>query len=181
MMRRFLAASGSCAVLVAGAALMLLLVRPVPLERATVPLLLWCFAPAVWGLWAMLAPRSVALPLWGALLGLLASSLSIFALHLPQRILALPLSLFVRLLAVALVTLLYFVAWSAVQIVDEWLQPPPAAVKAHGDDTAEQVAIAHDLLVLLRGESEAHPQVEEAIRRLELALANLTVRTSALL
>jgi hypothetical protein len=172
-------------VLIACAALILFAVRPVPLERAAPLLLLWCFAPVVWGLWAMLAPtRWISLPLWGALLGLLLAIVGSIILNLPQRVLDLPVSLFVRTLAVFFVTCFYFVAWSVVNLAYEALPARAAAALAPrlaADDTQEQIAVAHDLLVLLRGESPAHPQVEEAIRRLELALANLTVRTSGML
>lgn len=176
MLRRFAAASATCAVLIAGAALILFTVRPVPLERASLVLVLWCLAPAVWGVWAILAPsRWIALPLWGALLGIILSGTAMLVLNLPQKVFDLPVALFVRLLGVLLVAAFYYVAWSLVGVVHDALQPRASDVTA-----GEHVQVAHDLLMSANGAS-AHPQVEEAIRQLELALANLTLRSSGML
>ncbi|HEU5451068.1 MAG TPA: hypothetical protein VFU76_03730 [Terriglobales bacterium] len=177
MLRRFAAAAATCAVLISVAALIVFTVRPVPLERASLVLLLWCLAPAVWGMWAMVAPtRWIALPLWGALLGLILSGTAMLVLNLPQRVFGLPVSLFVRLLGVLLIAAFYYVAWSIVGVVQETLQ---TRAVAGPKDVSEHVLAAHDLLLSARG--AAHPQVDEAIRRLELALANLTLRTSGML
>ena len=45
----------------------------------TYPLtVVWCFVPLAWGVWALIAPTAWAqerVPLWGAILGLIAGSL----------------------------------------------------------------------------------------------------------
>lgn len=46
---------------------------------------------------------------------------------------------------------------------------------------AEHVAEAHRLLTSLRGELDQHASLEEAIRRLEMALTILGVKTGAML
>ena len=48
-------------------------------------------------------------------------------------------------------------------------------------DAAKQVAEAHSLLLSLRERLEKHPELEDAIRRLELALEHLTLRTGGML
>lgn len=180
MLRRFAAASATAAVLVTVAVLILFAVARVPLERASLVLLLWCLAPAVWGVWAIVAPtRWIALPLWGALLGLMLATTALVILNLPQRIFDLPLSPFLRLLGVLLLAAFYYVAWSIVSVVHAALEGR-AGAGSHEITAGEHVQAAHDLL-LAAGGASAHPQVDEAIRRLELALANLTLRTRGML
>ena len=48
-------------------------------------------------------------------------------------------------------------------------------------DAAEQVAEAHRLLNGLREKLEEHPDLEEAIAKLEMALSILTTRTGGML
>jgi hypothetical protein len=48
-------------------------------------------------------------------------------------------------------------------------------------DAAEQVAAAHQLLQALRKKLGQHPELEEAINKLELALSALTLQTGGLL
>jgi hypothetical protein len=48
-------------------------------------------------------------------------------------------------------------------------------------DVAKQVAEAHSLLVTLRGRLDKHPELEDAIRRLEIALEQLTLQTGGML
>ena len=58
----------------------------------------------------------------------------------------------------------------------------PAPERAH-EQAAEHVAGAHHLLKLLREKLsvEKHPELEEAIQRLEMALSVLTVKTGGML
>jgi hypothetical protein len=46
---------------------------------------------------------------------------------------------------------------------------------------AEHIAEAHELLDQLRGKLGKHPELEEAIQKLELALSALTLQTGGLL
>lgn len=46
---------------------------------------------------------------------------------------------------------------------------------------AEQVADAHKLLTALQRELEQHPELDQAIAKLELALSALTLQTGGLL
>jgi hypothetical protein len=48
-------------------------------------------------------------------------------------------------------------------------------------DAAEQVAEAHRLLSGLRQELDQHPDLEEAIAKLEMALSILTTKTGGML
>jgi hypothetical protein len=48
-------------------------------------------------------------------------------------------------------------------------------------DAAKQVAEAHSLLVALRDRLDKHPELEDAIRRLEIALEQLTLQTGGML
>lgn len=169
MLRRFFAAAGTAAALITIPVLTQLLIRPIPQQRAALPLTLWCLAPAVWGLWAMAAPRSWVprrLPLWGLILGFVGGSLGVVVLDTPSRVLGLPLSLGVRLLACLLVTAMYYLLWQLVRLAYTGLAANP---------------VPTDLLDLLRHEAIAHPELDDAVKRLELALANLTVRTSGML
>jgi hypothetical protein len=48
-------------------------------------------------------------------------------------------------------------------------------------DVAKQVAEAHSLLLSLRERLDKHPELEDAIRRLEIALEQLTLQTGGML
>ncbi len=48
-------------------------------------------------------------------------------------------------------------------------------------DAARHIAGAHRLLQALRGKVDQHPELEEAITQLEIALNILTVRTGGML
>ena len=173
MLRRFLSAAGTAAALIAIPALVMLTIRPLPPERALVPLTLWCFAPAIWGLWAMAAPARWAprrLPLWGAMLGVIAAVLGILVLDMPSRVLGIPLTSGMRVLSGLLLIAFYYLAWHLVRLAYESLAP--ATVPLHE---------ARDLLDALRLHAASHPELEDAVKRLEVALANLTVRTSGML
>jgi hypothetical protein len=52
--------------------------------------------------------------------------------------------------------------------------------QTHGE-AAQHVVEAHHLLSKLRDKLEKHPELEEAIERLEMALSALTVKTGAML
>jgi hypothetical protein len=64
-------------------------------------------------------------------------------------------------------------------------QPPPARAESHARDAAEHVARAHGLLKSVREKLAAvehqHPELDEAITKLEMALSILTVKTGGML
>lgn len=130
MLRRFAAAVTVASPAIALAALTALQVpdlRPEGLFRLTS---LWCVVPAVWGLWAMLAPRTWVpqrLPLWGAVLGLFVTTGMIVILNLPAHVLAVELSAPQRALFVMLLTAFYYLLWMLVRAAFRALAPksPP--------------------------------------------------------
>ena len=71
MLRRFVAASAIACIGIACAAFIVSLIPALPWQRVYPLAVLWCFAPFVWGIWAMLAPSSGVperLPAWGAIM-----------------------------------------------------------------------------------------------------------------
>lgn len=90
---------------------------------------LWCSAPCIWGLWAMLAPATWVpqrLPLWGAFLGLIAATLAVFVLDMPARAFDLRFSSGSRLAAIPLMGAFYYVLWMIVRAAYQHLSPPKA-------------------------------------------------------
>ena len=88
------------------------LFRPLPL--------IWCFVPLAWCLWSMLAPSSwvpAKLPMWGALLGVIAWLFAGMILDLPARLLDIHLSAAMRMLLAVPAIALYYLLWMAVRAV----------------------------------------------------------------
>lgn len=102
-------------------ALLVLELRPEVLSHLTS---LWCVLPAVWGVWAMLAPRAWVpqrLPLWGAFLGFLVGTLVVFALDWPAQLFGLSPPASVRGLLVLVLIILYYLLWMVVRVVSRAL------------------------------------------------------------
>lgn len=59
--------------------------------------------------------------------------------------------------------------------------PTESTASAGSPDAAEHVAEAHRRLNHLRGEVKGHPDLDEAILRLETALSILTTKTGGML
>ncbi len=57
----------------------------------------------------------------------------------------------------------------------------PKEPNQNTQDVAKQVAEAHSLLLTLRERLDKHPELEDAIRRLEIALEQLTLQTGGML
>ena len=57
----------------------------------------------------------------------------------------------------------------------------PTPAPSQGQDAAQHVAEAHRRLNALRQRLEKHPDLEEAIANLELALSILTTKTAGML
>jgi fructose-specific phosphotransferase system IIC component len=131
MFRRFASSSAIASMAIALAVLVVVL-TPAQTQQRIYPLtVVWCFAPAAWGLWAMLAPRGWVpqrLPLWGAILGLIAGFLAAFVLNLPSRVTGETLPSTLRGLALVIIVVLYFFLWMLVRVAYRSLSAPrPAA------------------------------------------------------
>lgn len=125
MLRRFVSATTVASVAIACVAIVVFAVPGVSRERVFPLLLVWLCAPAVWGLWAMVAPRAWVprfLPAWGALLGLLAGTGAVFVLNLPSRVFGQQIPLGLRPVAVLVVAAFYYVLWMLVRLVLAELQ-----------------------------------------------------------
>jgi drug/metabolite transporter (DMT)-like permease len=88
---------------------------------------MWCFAPLVWGLWAMFTPPSwlpQRLPIWGAILGLIAGLLAFFGLNLPLRVFGLTVSVIVRGAGVLVIVVIYYLLWMLVRVAYRVLGTP---------------------------------------------------------
>ena len=117
MLRRFAAATAVASSVAAFAGIVVRLL-PAPLERFAPVLSLWCILPAVWGLWAMLAPRAWVpqrLPAWGLILGAVAGALAAFVLNLPSRIAGFPVAIGYRVAGWVMLVLLYYLLWMVVR------------------------------------------------------------------
>ncbi len=140
MLRRFVAATAVASVAIMGATLVMLLSLGLKVERSYPLAFIWCCAPAAWGFWAALAPPSWVpkrLPVWGAILGLLAGTLGAFVLNLPAHILEIPVPLSARAAGVVVMTAFYFVLWMLVRIVYRALNvQEPAEIRPPLDKAA---------------------------------------------
>lgn len=131
MLQRFVAGTAIAAVGIACGALTILLVPAVPVQRSYPLALFWCFAPLAWGIWAMLAPRSWVpqrLPIWGAILGLIAGMLAAFVLNLPLRIFGQTVPAALRGVGAVLIVVFYYLLWMLVRAVYRALGPTDSAV-----------------------------------------------------
>jgi hypothetical protein len=192
MLARFMAAASVGSLTIACAALGTLAI-PGMAPRQFYPLtLVWCFVPMVWGVWALLTPSKWmprALPAWGALLGLLAGLAAAFVRNLPMRVLGSPVGPEIRLAGVACITLVYYLLWIVVRFVYDMLVAPleemarqrAAATAEPCAEVAQHVSEAYELLGSARSRSPRHPEVDEAIARLEMALSLLTLKTGGML
>ena len=129
MFPRFAAGSAIASALLGIAVTVAVVVVPSPQAARLFPILrVWCFVPALWGLWAMFAPRTWTpkhLPWWGAILGLLLASLIMFVLNVPEQVLgqAVPVSL--RAAAVIVLAGFYYLLWMLVRLAWRKLCPEP--------------------------------------------------------
>ena len=117
MLQQFAAACIVASVVVAVGAVVSLLPPRWPADDARVLTTAWCFVPVAWGLWAMLAPARWVprrLPLWGAILGVLAGLLAGPVLDLPLRLVGLR---GMRWITVLVGPILYYIVWLSVPVV----------------------------------------------------------------
>ncbi|MBI3645253.1 MAG: hypothetical protein HY233_04745 [Acidobacteriales bacterium] len=121
MFHRFAAACAVASVVIAAGAIVSLLLR-LPVEGARMLTTAWCFVPVAWGLWAMVAPSrwvSNRLPVWGAILGVVAGIVAGPLLNLPSRVGG-PSG--ARWLALVAGPVLYYVLWLLVGVAYRSLQ-----------------------------------------------------------
>lgn len=119
MFQRFVAASGIAAIAIALASLAVLIIPTVSLERTYPLMAIWCFVPVAWGIWGLITPPAwlpQRLPLWGAILGLIAGSLAAFALNLPSRIFGIMVPLGLRGVGVVVMAGFYYLLWMVVRV-----------------------------------------------------------------
>ncbi len=131
MFRRFVSGSAVASIVIAfGAFVFVLLMPPAMQERAHILTVGWCFVPAAWGIWAMLAPAGWVpqrLPLWGGILGVIAGLLAAFVLNIPSRISGQTLPVTLRGVAVVAFVVLYYLVWMLVRLAYQSLSPPTSA------------------------------------------------------
>jgi hypothetical protein len=128
MFHRFAAGTAVASVAIALAALVVLLTPSLTPERTYPLTLLWCCAPFVWGVWAVFTPSAWMprrLPLWGAILGVVAGSLGAFVLDLPSRLLGAAVPLKLRGIVVLILVLFYSALWMLVRVAYEALVAVP--------------------------------------------------------
>ncbi len=119
MFRRFASGSSIASIAIAFAVLVALLIPAVTLQRMYPAMVVWCLAPAIWGLWAMFAPAGWVpqrFPLWGAILGLIAGLLASFVLNLPSRVAGEMAPVSVRGGAVVIIVVFYYFLWMLVRV-----------------------------------------------------------------
>ena len=127
MFRRFVSGSAIASIGIAFGALVILLTPALTVQRIYPLTVVWCFVPAVWGLWAMFAPVGWVpqrLPLWGAILGLIAGLLAAFILNLPSRILGVTVPVTLRGVAVVVIVVFYYFLWMLVRVAYRSLGTP---------------------------------------------------------
>ena len=117
MLHRFAAASAVASVLIAVGAIVSLLPPRWPAADARILTTAWCLVPLAWGLWAMLAPARWVprrLPLWGAILGVVAGIIAGPVLDLPLRLGGLR---GVRWMMLVVGPIVYYGVWLMVPVV----------------------------------------------------------------
>lgn len=131
MLQRFVSASVVASIGIAFGAVALLIASHIwNLQNIHRIALLWCCAPLIWGVWAVLTPRRwmpERLPIWGALLGLLASLAVLFVLNLPLSIVGKYVAWPYRAIGVLLAMIGYYLLWMLVRVVYRALRGPELA------------------------------------------------------
>jgi len=139
MFRRFVSGSAIASIGIACAAFIVLVTPGLGAQRFYPLMYLWGFAPLAWGLWAALAPSNWVperLPIWGAILGVMAGVLAMFGLNVPYRVLGVVVPVIGRAAGVAVAAVGYYFLWMLVRLAYRSLDKPapmaekPVAAKA---------------------------------------------------
>ncbi|MGD0920970.1 MAG: hypothetical protein ABSA70_04305 [Terriglobia bacterium] len=127
MFRRFASASAIASMGIALAVLVVLITHGLAEQRFFPLVVMWCFAPLAWGLWAMIAPSAWVpgrLPVWGMILGLVAGLAALFVLNLPWRIFGVAAPLVWRGAGVVVIAGFYYLLWMLVRVAYRSLGGP---------------------------------------------------------
>jgi len=130
MFRRFVSGSAIAAMGIAFATLVLLLAQGLAEQRFYALTIVWCFVPLAWGLWAMIAPSGWVphrLPIWGAILGLIAGLLIFLVLNLPWRVFEVTVPVILRGVGVLIMVVIYYFLWMLVRLAFRALGTPTSA------------------------------------------------------
>jgi hypothetical protein len=130
MLQRLVAGTAIASLVIAVGAFVVLLLPGLKASSLTT---IWCFVPLLWGVWAMCAPSNWVprrLPMWGAILGLIAGWFAAFVVNVPLRLLGVELPTGVRVLVVFVAALLYYLLWMLVRALYRAIAAEPARAKA---------------------------------------------------
>ena len=128
MFPRFVAGSGIASIAIALGTLALVIIPTLSLQRTYPLTTIWCFMPLAWGIWALITPASwmpQRLPIWGAILGLIAGSLGALVLNLPSRVFGTTVPVIVRGVAVVVMAGFYYLLWMLVPVAYTTLAARP--------------------------------------------------------
>jgi hypothetical protein len=120
MFRRYVSASAVASTVIGLGAVGLIFSRTLSVQEAAPLTAIWCAAPLVWGIWAVLTPKRWVprwLPVWGAILGLFAGLFAHFVVNMPMRLFGASLSTAWRGVGVAAMVVIYFLLWMLVRAV----------------------------------------------------------------
>jgi hypothetical protein len=130
MLHRFAAACAIASVAIAAGTISILLLTRWPVANAGILTTAWCFVPFAWGVWAMLAPTNWVprrLPMWGAMLGLIAGMMAGPVLDLPLRVVGVH---GVRWVPIVVGPVFYYLLWLLVRVAYGRLRVPVESARA---------------------------------------------------
>ncbi len=135
MLRKFAAASLVASCLIAAGGVALIAFRLIASQRYYSIAVLWCLVPVVWGVWAVLMPKSWfpgRLFVWGAILGLIAYIGAVFVINVPIRVLGLALPVWAKVSGFVVAPAIYGAVWMLIGPAYRALSPEnePAKVQS---------------------------------------------------
>ena len=118
MIKRFAAAATLPVILISLGALILQFNQDLAGSNRFLLTSIWCFVPFAWGVWGVLTPGTwlpKRLPLWGAVLGLIAGITAVFIVNAPERIFMEPISTVSKGIVVIAAAGVYYILWHVVR------------------------------------------------------------------